>query len=136
MNYAVNLKEDRTFAQISTYCWLNIEVGERRVGKARVRLVSKGKLIVNSITIFPEFQRRGYARSVIQHCKENYEQIIADRVRGTAIGFWEKMGFSSDGRGNYVWNKRPGAGPRGRSRGHWEKSTGPGAGEKRQYCCG
>ncbi|MBW1967495.1 MAG: hypothetical protein JRG77_09910, partial [Deltaproteobacteria bacterium] len=35
--------------------------------------------------------------------KETAREIIADRVRGTARGFWEKMGFSDMGNGNYRW---------------------------------
>jgi hypothetical protein len=32
--------------------------------------------------------------------------IVADRVRPTAIGFWEKMGFVSRGDGSYVFMKK------------------------------
>jgi len=36
---------------------------------------------------------------------EMAREIIADKVRGTARGFWEKMGFSDMGNGNYRWVK-------------------------------
>ena len=38
--------------------------------------------------------------------KETAREIIADRVRDTAKGFWEKMGFFDIGDGNYIWRKR------------------------------
>jgi len=33
----------------------------------------------------------------------DFYTIIADRVRYTAIGFWQKMGFEDKGDGNYIW---------------------------------
>jgi len=35
--------------------------------------------------------------------KTDFDTIIADRVRPTAIGFWEKMGFEGASNGNYAW---------------------------------
>jgi len=37
--------------------------------------------------------------------KSHFDTIIADRVRYTAIGFWERMGFDSSNNGNYVWKR-------------------------------
>ena len=98
----VEMEEDKGFDKTSDYTWVNIEVNDIRIGKVRV-CVSGKRLTINSITIFPEFERNGYARKVIHSFREHYEEIIADRVRNTAKGFWEKMGFDSDNNGNYVW---------------------------------
>ena len=100
----LRIEKDRGFDKISKYEWVNIEVGYTRVGKARISNTG-GRLIINSINIFPEFERNGYAKEVIDRCKENYEEIIADRVRNTAIGFWQKMGFYNNKDGNYIWKK-------------------------------
>jgi ribosomal protein S18 acetylase RimI-like enzyme len=86
--------------QRSEYDWLNIDLGNSRVGK--VRGYVKGTcLTICSIIIFPEFQRHGYARATIAMFKRHFDTIVADRVRFTAIGFWRKMGFLNRGDGNW-----------------------------------
>lgn len=88
------------------YLWVNIELGDIRVGKARIKRIYK-KIIIKSINIFPEFERHGYAAQTVGIFKEKAREIIADRVRNTARGFWEKMGFKDTGDGNYVWFFKP-----------------------------
>ena len=89
--------------QHSDFDWMNIDCGNLRVGKVRGFINSK-KLIVHSINIFPEFEGRGYAKKTIEMFQTDFDTIIADRVRDTARGFWEKMGFEDKGDGNYVWS--------------------------------
>lgn len=89
----------------SSYCWVNIELGSARVGKVRIKKVYR-RLIIKSINIFPEFERRGYAKQTVDLFKETAREIIADRVRGTAKGFWEKMGFSETRDGSYRWPQK------------------------------
>jgi len=86
----------------SRYCWVNIELGGTRVGKARIKRIYR-KIIIKNINIFPEFERHGFAAQTVDLFKEKAIEIIADRVRGTARGFWEKMGFKDRGDGNYRW---------------------------------
>ena len=86
----------------SRYCWVNIELGGTRVGKARIKRVYS-RVIIKNIAIFPEFQRRGFARKIIDLFKDTAREIIADRVRSSARGFWERMDFSDTGDGNYRW---------------------------------
>ncbi len=90
--------------QHSNYDWMNIDYDNKRVGKVRGKINGK-TLIINSINIFPEFERRGYARETIDMFKNSYTTIIADRVRSTAVGFWEKMDFTIDQSDNYIWEK-------------------------------
>ena len=84
------------------YCWLNIELGGIRVGKAGVER-THSRVIIKSINIFPEFERHGFARQTVMLFTQTGKEIIADRVRNTARGFWEHMGFSDTGDGNYRW---------------------------------
>ena len=84
------------------YDWLNIDRDGVRVGKVR-GLINGRVLTICSINIFPEFERRGFARKTIDVFKQSFDTIIADRVRHTAVGFWETMGFDADRKGNYVW---------------------------------
>jgi len=86
----------------SRYCWVNIELGGTRVGKARVRKIYR-KIIIKNINIFPEFERHGFAAQTVDLFKETAREIIADRVRNTSRGFWEKMAFEDRGDGNYRW---------------------------------
>jgi len=91
----------------AVYDWLNIDRDGVRVGKVR-GLIEGSVLTICSINIFPEFERCGFARKTIDMFKQSFDTIIADRVRHTAVGFWEKMGFVADGKGNYVWGVRQG----------------------------
>ena len=86
----------------SHYCWVNIELGGIRVGKVRIKKIYR-KIIIKNINIFPEFERRGFAKQAVDFFKRTSREIIADRVRGTARGFWERLGFSNMGDGNYRW---------------------------------
>ncbi|WMW21028.1 GNAT family N-acetyltransferase [Methanolobus mangrovi] len=91
--------------QSSDYRWLNIDRNGQRVGKARGR-VDDNVLTIHSITIFPEFEGNNYGSKTIEFFKEHFNTVIADRVRPTAIGFWEKMGFSNNGDGSYIFHKK------------------------------
>jgi len=95
--------------QHSDYNWMNIDRNGVRVGKVR-GLINDRLLTISSIIIFPEFEGRGFAKKTISMFKKSFDTIIADRVRHTAIGFWEKMEFVPDGNGNYIWKtkRRPG----------------------------
>lgn len=98
----IKIINDKSFSNISKYNWVNIEVNNERVGKARFNKIDE-KLVINSITIFPEYERKGYARAVIKEFKRENKIVIADRVRNTAKGFWEKMGFCCMASGDYIW---------------------------------
>lgn len=88
--------------QNSNYDWMNIDCDGIRVGKVRGLIDGKHPMIY-LINIFPEFEGHGYARETIEMFKTKFDTIIADRVRPTAIGFWEKMGFETMNNGNYIW---------------------------------
>lgn len=87
----------------SAYDWMNIDCGNTRVGKVR-GLIDGRQLTIHSINIFPEFERRGYAQETVEMFQGAFDRIVADRVRPSAIGFWEKMGFDG-GDGQYVWTR-------------------------------
>lgn len=91
--------------QPSNYKWMNIDCDDVRVGKVR-GLINGKILTICSINIFPEFEGQGFARKTIEMFKNSFDTIIADRVRHAAIGFWEKMKFRPDNKGNYAWNNR------------------------------
>ncbi|MCK4624601.1 MAG: GNAT family N-acetyltransferase [Phycisphaerae bacterium] len=100
----VTIEKDKGFEKTSDYCWVNIVVDRTRVGKARVHFWGT-RFTIYSINIFPEFQRNGYARSVVKSVKREYKAIVADSVRDTAREFWTRMGFHADGNGNYSWKE-------------------------------
>jgi len=107
----VNMPAGLTFKPLardqkpSHFDWVNIDRRGARVGK--VRMLTDGRtLTIHSITIFPEFERRGYAKTTVDVLKESFAIIVADRVRPAAVGFWLRMGFRPDGDGNYVWERR------------------------------
>ena len=90
--------------QHSSYDWMNIDAGRNRVGKVRGHIGEKSAIIY-SITIFPEYERRGYAARTVGMIKKRFDAVIADRVRPTARGFWEKMGFTAEPDGCYIWRR-------------------------------
>lgn len=89
-------------AEIGDYDWFDLEHGGDQVGKLRCRIESD-RFTVFSIMIYPEFEKKGFARLVIEHFQREYEVIIADRVRYTARDFWTKMGFLAEGPDTFVW---------------------------------
>jgi GNAT superfamily N-acetyltransferase len=91
---------------LAGYDRIDIDLPEARIGNVRCRFMGE-KVIVYSIQIFPEFQRNGYATVTIDMLKERYEVIVADRVRFTARGFWEKMGFKPLPDGNWEFRRQP-----------------------------
>jgi len=107
MTDSLSIKTEDVKEGDSSYCWVNIELGSTRVGKVRIKRIYR-KIIIQNINIFPEFERRGFAAQTVGLFKETAREIIADRVRDTAIGFWEKMGFEDKGDGNYVWFSKRG----------------------------
>jgi len=104
MDQKFKITEDKSYNKKSGYNWINIEFDGVRVGKARLSF-SGSSLIINSINIFPEFERNGYAQRVIDFYKGNYGEIVADRVRDSARSFWGKMNFNEQYNGNYIWRK-------------------------------
>jgi ribosomal protein S18 acetylase RimI-like enzyme len=91
--------------QHSDFDWANINVGKNRVGKARCQ-IEKDRLIIYSINVFPEFEGNGYGKRFVEEGKKHFNIIIADRVRYSAIGFWEKVGFIKSEDGNWVYRKQ------------------------------
>lgn len=94
--------------QKSQFDWVDISLGEVRVGKARCKRFfapGRSRLVIYSIIIYPEWAGQGYGRAFIDYCKRNFEEIIADRVRHTAIGFWQAMGFRDNGDGCWIYGQ-------------------------------
>ncbi len=87
----------------SEYDWANIQIENNRVGKARC-LIDGDCLTIFSINIFPEYAGKGYGTQFVEEAKSHFKKIIADRVRFTAIGFWEKVGFKDNNDGNWVYD--------------------------------
>lgn len=85
--------------------WMNIDRRGIRVGKARGK-ADGNVLTIYSINIFPEFEGKNYGRRTVDLFKSQFSTIIADRVRPTAKGFWEKMGFVSMEDGSYIFKKK------------------------------
>ena len=91
--------------QKSEYDWVSIQFEGCCVGKARC-LIAGDEFTVFTINIYPEFQGNGYGTAFVESVKNNYSQTVANRVRSTAIRFWEKEGFSRDGETeNWVFTK-------------------------------
>jgi GNAT superfamily N-acetyltransferase len=92
--------------QGSDYNWANILIGNARAGKARC-LIEGDRLIIYSINVYQDFEGRGFGKKFVDMAKLNFDEVVADRVRNTAIGFWEKMGFEPDEkRSNWIWRKK------------------------------
>ncbi len=88
--------------QRSAYDWADISHGSDRVGKARCT-IQDSTIIIYSINIYPTWEGHGYGREFVDYCKNHFQVVIADRVRPTAVGFWEAMGFSNDNDGNWSY---------------------------------
>ena len=89
----------------SDYDWMNIFLYSNFIGKIRGKVNGKN-LTIYTIMVFPEFQGHGYGEQVIDFLKKKFETIAADRVRFSAIGFWEKMGFEKISEGSFEYRKK------------------------------
>ncbi len=92
MKKNLSITLDKSQLNNEAYDWMNISIDDERVGKARCK-ISGDSITIYSVNIFPEFQGKGYGKYFVDECKIQYKQLIADRVRFTAIGFWDKMKF-------------------------------------------
>jgi len=100
--------------QHSQYDWVDISSGENRVGKARCKrnapdAEGKSVFTIYSVNIYPESAGHGYGREFVDYCKDHFDILIADRVRHSAIGFWEAMGFRDNKDGNWIFCRNDGA---------------------------
>ena len=95
-------------AEIGDYDWFDIEYLGVQVGKSRCR-IEADRLTIFSIMVYPEFEGRGFASSVIDYFKQEHDVIVADRVRPSAREFWARLDFVPESVDGYVW-LRPGRG--------------------------
>ena len=86
----------------SGYDWANINLGIDRVGKARCK-IENDVFIIYSINVFPDYEGQGIGKAFVMESQRQFRKVVADRVRYTAIGFWEKLGFVDNHDGNWVW---------------------------------
>ena len=89
---------------LAGYDRIDIDLPEVRVGNVRCRFMGE-KVIVYSIQVFPEFQGNGYGTAAIDMLKKRFQVIVADRVRFTARGFWERMGLTPLPDGNWEYRR-------------------------------
>lgn len=88
--------------QHSEYDWADISNAGERVGKVRCQIEDKA-IVIYSINIYPEYSGHGYGRKFVEYCKAHFRKVIADRVRPTAVGFWEAMGFHNSADETWVY---------------------------------
>ena len=86
------------------YDRIDLDTPGARVGNVRCRFTA-ARVIVYSIQVFPEYQGNGYGTATIDMLKTRYPVLIADRVRFTARGFWERLGFKELDDGNWEYRR-------------------------------
>ena len=112
---AISIEFQSNAQRHSQYDWADISIGNEHIGKARCKQIvpvgtEKSSIIICSINIYPEWEEHGYGREFVDYCKHHFEIVIADRVRQTAIGFWEAMGFFKNKDGNWIYRRKEGEG--------------------------
>lgn len=90
--------------ELGNYDWFDIEQNGIQVGKTRCN-IKENQFTVFSIMIYPEFQKQGFARTVIDFFKTKHPIIYADRVRFNARDFWTKMKFTEEDTDLFVWRQ-------------------------------
>lgn len=86
------------------YDRIEIELHGKLVGNVRC-FFRYETVIVYSIQVFPEFQGNGYGVATIEMLKQRFRVLVADRVRFTARGFWEREGFKELPDGNWEYRR-------------------------------
>ena len=112
---AISIEFQAKAERHSQYDWADISSGSELIGKARCKQnvptgTEKSSIIICSINIYPEWEEHGYGREFVDYCKRHFEIVIADRVRHSAIGFWETMGFLNNKDGNWIYRRKEGEG--------------------------
>ncbi len=102
LNEQITIEKDKKIT--SKYDWFNIEISGNRVGKIRSE-IHADLMTIYSIYVFPEYEGQGIAHHIIDYFKNEYKSIVADRVRPSAIKFWQKMAFKKEQGGNYIWTR-------------------------------
>ncbi len=69
MSEKLQLKFQNVNASDSNYQWINLDIGDKRVGKARIKKVYS-RVIIHTINVFPEYERHGYARQTVDYFKK------------------------------------------------------------------
>ena len=90
--------------QKSEYDWADLSCENQRIGKARCK-IENVVIIICSIVIYPEWAGHGYGKYFVDYCKNQFPQVIADRVRPGAVGFWKTMGFHDNNDGTWIYPK-------------------------------
>jgi N-acetylglutamate synthase-like GNAT family acetyltransferase len=108
---AISIEFQSNAQRHSQYDWADISIENKPIGKARCKLNAtesreNSNIIIYSINIYPEWERHGYGREFVDYCKLHFETVIADRVRPSAIGFWETMGFINNKDGSWIYRSR------------------------------
>lgn len=92
---------------LAGYDRIDMDLPEAHVGNIRCRFINE-KVVVYSIQVFPEFQKRGYGAAAIDMLKHRFSVLVADRVRFTARDFWERMEFKPLPDGNWEYRRAEG----------------------------
>ncbi len=88
--------------QHSEYDWADITYEGQPVGKARCKIENRS-ITIYSINIYTDWRNHGFGRKFVEYCQKNFRVVIADRVRPTAVGFWETMSFVNNNDGNWIY---------------------------------
>lgn len=90
--------------QHSEYDWADLSLGDQPVGKVRCK-IENFTITIFSINVYPEWKSHGFGTKFVEYCKKNFRKVIADLVRPTAVTFWEKVGFSDNHDGTWVFKR-------------------------------
>lgn len=90
--------------QHSEYDWADLSLDGQPVGKVRCQ-INNQSITIFSINVYPEWKNHGFGRQFVEYCITNFHEVIADRVRPTAVGFWKAMGFLDNNDCIWVFRK-------------------------------
>lgn len=72
--------------------WVEVfEDGDWSVASESRVLMSANELLIDSLTVYPQYQRRGYGRMMVDKLKEMGLRVKPIGVLYSAEGFWDKV---------------------------------------------
>lgn len=73
-------------------CWVEMFDGKHWHVVSESRILWAGnELLIDSMTVYPQFQRRGYGTMMVNKLRESGKRVVPIGVLKSAEAFWDKV---------------------------------------------
>lgn len=73
-------------------CWIEVfHDGDWNIASESRVIIAGGDLLIDSLTVYPQYQRRGYGTMMVNKLKETGKRVKPIDVLPSAEGFWDRV---------------------------------------------